>query len=929
MDNIVANNIEIEKKQLEKMSTRMTFGTLKKKVIDPGLCIECGKCVALCDVIDWNSDRHVPVLVGRCIACGLCYHQCPQSPGSPIGDFSRALVTRSSIDGVRGQDGGTVTSLVVALLEKGAIQAAVLTKQDPEKPWYPKPFIATTRQDVLSASGTIYSHSPVVPVLLDAINKGYKKVAVVSTACKIQAIRDLESDVDGLLRNIDGLSILKIGLFCSESFIPERLLSFIDMKVDSAKVKKIKISNGMLWVHTDDGKESFGLTSYAGELHGCTKKSCLNCNDFSAQDADISVGNIGSDSKHNTVLVRSGFGADMLDIAIRGGYLESRDARKGELKPLVDIAWEKKNRGVIRRDVVAKPGMFKHHDPASWNVDDYNYTPSVRTDLYKRVPHEISTIHAGNPGGPDVLVAKVPDASKDEITTYNYSTAYDLTWNLLKNYEKIKGGKVFIKPNNTGFVGIFKKNPRLAYILEKNGITDDADHQPLATHPSTIQGIVDAMLDLGAKTIHVGENMLWDGGTPRAFYETGYCHVFSQEKYRGKVQFVDFYEDDPPPPELKKLKVKKGKYDISSYYTHLYPPKPLFDEKYDLVYIASIAKVHNCSYYSLTTKNFSVSMNPRKKAGKIEPRWHIHGVPIEVFRKEYLKKLFGDDFKRKYQYLVRETYPHKWGANLKERTVKPKKSKVILSGRLTTKLAKSLPATLHSSGLMAWFKSFGQWVLNVDPHHWAGVSQLAMNLGMGFLTTRFTGMYAAMVEALKENGTDVAGLVTGVVAQEGDGPLIYGNVKHGGFAVAGFDACAVEKITLDIMFGDGGDFQKAIVQYQRKLMEKFGVKNELLLDEARRMWTLELLSDLTGGTIDNTKMNITLLNYAGDVSLGNISPGELYKIRNGPPFTFSEAFYCSPDTWLKLIHTDEDMFRIAFTFTTKSIDIPLIPDVVG
>ncbi|MHA1792753.1 MAG: Coenzyme F420 hydrogenase/dehydrogenase, beta subunit C-terminal domain [Promethearchaeota archaeon] len=928
MDNIVANNIELARTRLKNKKVLATFGTLKKKVIEPGLCIQCGKCVALCDVIEWDREREVPRLAGKCIACGLCYYQCPQSFGSPLGEFESAHVTRSLLDGVQGQDGGTVTSILIALLEAKKIDAAILTRRDPEDPWHPLPFVATSKDDILSASGTIYSNSPIIPVLLDAVNDGHRNIAIVGTSCKIKAVQSLEEQEDGLLQNIDGLKILKIGLFCSESFDPDKFLAFIETKVNKNDITKMRISNGMLWVHTSTGKESFGLTSSAQELESCTNKACFNCHDFSAENADISVGNVGTDSKHNLVLVRSIAGKEMLDVAVERGYIESDVASKENLKPAMELAWLKKERGLVKHEKEPKPGRFMEHEPESWNIDGYNYTPEVHPELYKMKEH-VSRIVNEVHGGPSVLVAKIPDTEdKSEITTYNYSTAYDLTYKLLEKYPKIKGGKVFIKPNNTGFVGIFKHNEKLKPILEKNGITDDADHQPLATQPATLQGIVDAMIDLGARKIHVGENMLWAGGTQRAFYETGYCDIFSAPKYKGKVFFVDFYEGDPPPSEFVKLKVKKGEYDITNNYTHFYPVKGFFNEKYDLVFIASIAKVHNCSYYSLITKNFSVSLNPRKKSGKIEPRWHIHGLPIEVFKKDYLKQLFGADFKRKYQYLLRETYPHKWNASIKDRIVKTKKSKVILSGRATTSIARSIPSTFHSSGLIAWFKSNGKWVLNVDPHHWAGINLLTLNLGMAYLITRYTGMYAAMVDALKENGTDVAGLVTGIVGQEGDGPLIYGNVKHGGFAVAGFDAAAVEKISLDIMFGNEGGFKKAIVSYQKQLMEKYGIDNKELLDEAEQMWTLKLLASLTGGVIENKKMNITLLDYTGNDDYSSLDPEDIYKLRCCSPFNFSEAFYCSPDTWLKIVHLDDAIFRNAFKYTLKSIEIPLIPDVV-
>ncbi|MEX2683239.1 MAG: Coenzyme F420 hydrogenase/dehydrogenase, beta subunit C-terminal domain [Candidatus Sigynarchaeota archaeon] len=926
MDNIIAANIDMQKKKLEgKFKT--TFTLLRKKVIDTNACIKCGKCIALCNAIGWSKDGK-PALVGKCIACGLCYYQCPQTPGSPLGDFKLAYITKAKRTDVEGQNGATVTALLADMLDRGAVDAAIVTGQDPVRPWYPKPYIATTKDEIFASRGTIYAHSPVVPVLVDAVNRGYRKIAVVATPCKITTIKELIDSKEGLFKGIDGLSIFIIGLFCSESFDVERLLDQVSSRMEVDQVAKMSISHGMLWVHGKDGsKESFPLSAITQD-YVCTSGSCESCNDFAAEQADISVGSVGTDVKHNMVLVRTDAGQEAFDNAVSRGILDVRQATKEEMKPLIDLAWQKKERGTVPEISPAVSGKFREHDPESWNVDDFEYTPEIHPELYKRVAYKEQVVNT-NPNGPKVLVARVPDGSKADMTTYNYSTAYDLTYKLLKDFTRLKGGKVFVKPNNTGFVGIFKHNPKLQPILEKNGITDDADHQPIATQPATLQGVVDALLDLGVAKIHLGENMLWDGGTPRAFYETGYAEIFRKEKYKGKVFFIDYCEDDPPASEYRKIAIKKGKYDIGDYYTHFYPPRAFFEEKYDLIFNVAIAKCHNCTLYSLLSKNFSVSMNPRKKTGKIEPRWHIHGLPIDVFRKEYLEKLFGPSFHRKYQYLLRESYNHEWDANLKTKTVKPDKAKVLISGRLTTAIGKAIPATFHSSGLMKWYKSYGKRVLNVDPHHWAGINLLTAVLGMGYLIARYIGIYAGMVDALKANDTEVAGIVTGIAGQEGDGPLIYGNIKYSGFAVAGFDAAAVEKVCLDIMFGNGGDFQKAIVEFQQGLMTRFGIKNPELLAEAKRMWSLELLAELTGTTLDNARMDITLLDYAKTDDLKGLKPFDLYKLRLGKPYVFSESLYCSPNTWLKLAHTDEDIFRNAFWYTIKTIEIPLIPDVVG
>ncbi len=55
------------------------FATLKKQVIDTGLCSSCGACIASCSehALEMINDR--PRLTGKCTACGVCVHQCPKT----------------------------------------------------------------------------------------------------------------------------------------------------------------------------------------------------------------------------------------------------------------------------------------------------------------------------------------------------------------------------------------------------------------------------------------------------------------------------------------------------------------------------------------------------------------------------------------------------------------------------------------------------------------------------------------------------------------------------------------------------------------------------------------------------------------------------------------------------------------------------------
>jgi coenzyme F420 hydrogenase subunit beta len=65
---------------------RISFGKLKREIIDPGICTLCGACVASCEVLNLVGGK--PALTGRCTACGVCYNQCP-----------RTITTESSLIG--------------------------------------------------------------------------------------------------------------------------------------------------------------------------------------------------------------------------------------------------------------------------------------------------------------------------------------------------------------------------------------------------------------------------------------------------------------------------------------------------------------------------------------------------------------------------------------------------------------------------------------------------------------------------------------------------------------------------------------------------------------------------------------------------------------------------------------------------------------
>src|SRR5450759_647939 len=64
----------IRVRQSLKDKERISFGKLKREIIDPGICTLCGACVAVLTIREGK-----PALQEKCTAYGVCYNQCPRT----------------------------------------------------------------------------------------------------------------------------------------------------------------------------------------------------------------------------------------------------------------------------------------------------------------------------------------------------------------------------------------------------------------------------------------------------------------------------------------------------------------------------------------------------------------------------------------------------------------------------------------------------------------------------------------------------------------------------------------------------------------------------------------------------------------------------------------------------------------------------------
>jgi len=136
--------------------------------------------------------------------------------------------------------------------------------------------------------------------------------------------------------------VLKIGLFCMDSFAPEAIYSFFKKEgIDLSKVEKMDINKGKFHVYYDSKAEP--IKSYTiKELDKFKSSSCNFCTDLTAENADISVGSVGSGPKKNTIFARTGIGSEIIEDAAKKGYLTIEPFNSINLNAVLFLAKLKK-----------------------------------------------------------------------------------------------------------------------------------------------------------------------------------------------------------------------------------------------------------------------------------------------------------------------------------------------------------------------------------------------------------------------------------------------------------------------------------------------------------------------------------------------------------------------------------------------------------
>ncbi|MGQ9719700.1 MAG: Coenzyme F420 hydrogenase/dehydrogenase, beta subunit C-terminal domain [Candidatus Jordarchaeum sp.] len=330
--------------RLLKVKKLENFTRLNQEVVRSGVCTACSTCVSICPEKALVMEDETPKLVGKCTACGICYRACPRtitSIKSLIGDHVAAFIGKAASDKVKGQDGGIVTAILMYAMDTGLIDAAIVTMKSEEEPWKPVAKIVTSSEELLKSSGSVYSHSKTVEALVEAIDKGYRSIAFVGTPCNIDAVAKMQSQPFGTLHLFMKAKILKVGLFCMDSFSYEGLREFFEQEqgISLKSINKMGIAGGKFTINYNGDKTGAWPVK---NLDKYRSTSCHYCRDLTSEQADVSVGSVGSAEGYSTILVRTGEAFELLEDAMENGYVVLEPLDREGLQKVLNLARLKK-----------------------------------------------------------------------------------------------------------------------------------------------------------------------------------------------------------------------------------------------------------------------------------------------------------------------------------------------------------------------------------------------------------------------------------------------------------------------------------------------------------------------------------------------------------------------------------------------------------
>jgi coenzyme F420-reducing hydrogenase beta subunit len=256
-----------------------------------------------------------------------------------LGVSRAAYLTHAADDSIREQaaSGGTSSALLVAALESGRIDGAIVCRTFVEEGKVRAHFVlARTREEILTARGSKYVETRFLREVLPILEENEGRFAVCGLPCDITNLTRWEEKNQRLA----GKVALKIAFLCGHNSRKE-LIDGVTCKLCKQAGGQIVDYNfrtghwrGQLSAKFDNGRvirKPFSYFSDYRNLYFFAERKCVACIDHFGYDSDISMGDVwlyalrDAPIKHTGVLVRSERAARLLDAAVAEGCIVAEE----------------------------------------------------------------------------------------------------------------------------------------------------------------------------------------------------------------------------------------------------------------------------------------------------------------------------------------------------------------------------------------------------------------------------------------------------------------------------------------------------------------------------------------------------------------------------------------------------------------------------
>jgi coenzyme F420 hydrogenase subunit beta len=381
-------------------------------VVNARLCTGCGTCSGICpnqaitmQIVQGSYEPRIEET--KCTGCKLCAESCPgyfvnfdelnkqifgrHSEDRLIGNFLECYVGHSKDREIEydSSSGGLITGLLVFALEKGLIDGALVVRMKKDKPLETEPFIAKTRQEILSASKSKYCPVAANQALRDIL-KEKGRFAIVGLPCHIHGIRKAERKIG----NLDERIVLHIGLICSHSVsYAGTMLLLNKLGVNPKQIAEIRY-RGRGWpgsMHIKLQNGSVSSIPYTGKWKAYwplfssfffTPTRCMMCPDETNELADISVGDAWLSELRNekrgrsVVVARTRRGAEILKRAQLAGVLSLKSisqehVMRSQAEPIKFKKVDLPTRLAVMRSEKMKTPLFVPRPNSSYRISSF------------------------------------------------------------------------------------------------------------------------------------------------------------------------------------------------------------------------------------------------------------------------------------------------------------------------------------------------------------------------------------------------------------------------------------------------------------------------------------------------------------------------------------------------------------------------------